>query len=87
MHYAKWRERKRERVYFSMNCIIRYNKNNLKNLTSAIYNLAPHFKAKPVYHIKAMLSQDISPCLFTVKMGKIVWNLKQRTFLLSCDAH
>lgn len=33
-------------IYFSMSCIIRYNKNNLKNLSSAMYNLMLHFKAR-----------------------------------------
>lgn len=63
--------RKCQRIYFSVSRVVSYNKNNLKNLTSELCNLALDFKAVAVYHIKAMLSEDIALCLFTMKLAKL----------------
>lgn len=73
-------------IYFSMSCIIRYNKNNLKNLTSAMYNLMLHFKAR-LFTISRQCCQRVFlyACLLWNWQNCQEW--KQRTFLLSCDAH
>lgn len=73
-------------IYFSMSCIIRYNKNNLKNLTSAMYNLTLHFKAR-LFTISRRCCQRVFlyACLLWNWQNCQEW--KQRTFLLSCDAH